>query len=113
MSAEARQKRRESAERWKNNNYEYWLLQKRALSCREEYKEHRRNLYKIKMDMLRSSNTYVPPTIGRPRIYSPEEALLRKRASAKNWAATHRSTKIISTMENDQQNGNASETASS
>ena len=114
MTAEERQlKRREAARRWKELNYEYWLLQKRILSSREEYKEHRRNVYKLKMDILRGSSDYVPPIAGRPKLYSPREALSRKRASARRWAAAHRAAKKrISPKENYQHDDDTSQTSS-
>ena len=41
-------KRRESAEKWKVANYEYYLEQKRRCAHRPEYLAHRRVMYKAK-----------------------------------------------------------------
>ena len=106
-------RRRESAERWKANNYAYYLLQKRALSCREEYKALRREKYRNKQELLRSLEGYVPPITGRPKLYTPLEALKRKRESAKRWANLHRTTKIFSASEKYQPNDITSEASSS
>ena len=43
-----KERRRDSTERWKLQNYAYYLEQKRVLSHRPEYLAHRRSLYKIK-----------------------------------------------------------------
>ena len=48
-------KRRNSSERWKLQNREYYLEQKRVLSHRPEYLAHRRSLYKMKQ-LERSKN---------------------------------------------------------
>ena len=41
-------KRRHAVERWKLNNREYYLEQKRRLAHRPEYLQHRREMYKAK-----------------------------------------------------------------
>ena len=41
-------KRRKAVQRWKENNYEYYLLQKRILAHRPEYLAHRRHMYQLK-----------------------------------------------------------------
>ena len=41
-------KKRQAVERWKANNYTYYLLQKRTLASRPEYKAHRRKMYREK-----------------------------------------------------------------
>ena len=48
-------KRRDSIERWKLQNYAYYLEQKRVVPHRPEYLAHRRSLYKIKQ-LERSKN---------------------------------------------------------
>ena len=104
MEVEERYKRQRAAsERWKKANYEYYLNQKRALSARPSYRAHRRQKYKEKQIILKASEGYVPPLRGRPRIYSPREALQRKRESARSWASTRRATYKISRKENYQQ----------
>ena len=112
MAEELLLRRRESAERWKANNYAYYLLQKRALSCREEYKALRREKYRKRQELLRSLESYVSPIRGRPKLYTPLEALQRKRESAKKWAATHRTSRIFSASEKYQPNDITSETSS-
>ena len=102
MEAEVkRERQRAASEHWKANNYQYWILQKRALSSRPSYKAHRRRKYKEKMDSLKAAEGYVPPIRGRPRLYSPTEAAQRRRKTAREWAAAHRLAKdIISGKEN-------------
>ena len=41
-------KRRQAVHRWKENNREYYLEQKRRLAHRPEYLKHRREMYKAK-----------------------------------------------------------------
>ena len=43
-------KRRQAVERWKANNYSYYLEQKRTLAARPEYKAHRREMYREKTE---------------------------------------------------------------
>ena len=113
MEAEERYKRQRAAsERWKKANYEYYLNQKRALSARPSYKAHRRQKYMEKQIILKASEGYVPPLRGRPRIYSPRQALQRKRESARSWVSTRRAKEKISVKENYQQDVNTNSTAS-
>ena len=42
------QKHRESVERWKENNREYYLMQKRRLAARPEYLAKRREMYRMR-----------------------------------------------------------------
>ena len=95
-------KRRMACECWKRKNYEYYLEQKRMLSARPEYKAHRRELYKIKREIMMADEDYIPATRGRPRLYDADEKLLRKRECAKNWAMRSRARNIIYTKENNQ-----------
>ena len=88
MSAEQRAKN--ASMKWKNANYAYYLCQKRALSARESYKAHRRAKCREKMQRLREAEDYVQPKRGRPTLYSPMQALQRRRAAARSWAAAHR-----------------------
>ena len=97
MEAEERRKRQRAAsERWKRVNYEYYLNQKRTLSARPSYKAHRRQKYKEKQIILRAVEGYVPPVRGRPRIYSPGQALRKKRETARLWASIRRAREKIS-----------------
>ena len=112
MEAEAkREKQRAASEHWKTQNYEYYILQKRALSSRPSYKAHRRDMYKEKMNSHRAAEGYVAPQRGRPRIYSSTEARRRRRETAREWAAAHRLKNKFSGKEN-YQYGNTSTTSS-
>ena len=113
MEVEERYKRQRAAsERWKKENYEYYLHQKRALSARPSYKAHRRQKYKEKQITLKATEGYVPPVRGRPRIYSPRQAQQRKRETARTWASTRRAKEKISGKENYQQDVNTTPTTS-
>ena len=113
MEAEERRKRqRVAAERWKQANYEYYLIQKRGLSTRPSYRAHRRQKYREKQITLRASEGYVPPVRGRPRIYSPCQARQRRRDTARTWASTRRAKEKISGKENYQQDVNTTPTTS-
>ena len=97
MEVEERFKRlRAASEKWKKENYEYYLQQKRALSARPSYKAHRRQKYQEKQIILKATEGYVPPSRGRPRIYSPNSARQRKRETARTWASTRRAKEKIS-----------------
>ena len=97
MNAEQRAKN--ASMKWKNANYAYYLCQKRALSARESYKAHRRAKYREKMQRLREAEDYVCPKRGRPTLYSPMQALQRRRAAARSWAAAHRLKENVSVNE--------------
>ena len=72
MNAEERRAKHIAASlKWRNDNYAYWLLQKRALSARESYKAHRRAKYREKMQKLREAEDYVQPKRGRPTCIVP------------------------------------------
>ena len=49
------QKARAAVERWKANNREYYLTQKRSLASRPEYLAHRRGVYLKKRQVMRES----------------------------------------------------------
>ena len=101
-----REKQRAASEHWKANNYQYYILQKRALSSRPSYKAHRRKMYREKMNSIRATEDYVAPQRGRPRTYSPTTAARRRRETAREWAAAHRLSENISSKENYQHNDN-------
>ena len=42
------QKHRDSVEKWKNKNREYYLMQKRQLASRPEYLAKRREMYQLR-----------------------------------------------------------------
>ena len=85
---------------WKERNREYYLLQKRILSGRPAYKAHRRLVYRQKRAALLSQDDYTVPRKGRPRQYSEEEALERKRESARQWARQSRAKNLSQLEEN-------------
>ena len=109
MDAERKQKQRDAAEDWKARNYEYYLMQKRILSSRPEYKAHRRMKYREKIQSLRMKQEYLPPVRGRPRIYDQEEAARRRRETARSWAVQKRRKENISVKEIDQHHDYARE----
>ena len=82
---------------WKEANREYYLLQKRVLSSRPAYKAHRREMYRQKRTALISQDVYIKPIRGRPKKYSTQEAVARKRESAAEWARSNRRINKIST----------------
>ena len=88
-------KRRAAVERWKANNREYYLNQKRTLSARPSYKAHRREIYHAKRQELIAEDL-APRKLGRPRLYFGEEAIERKRERAREAAARYRAQKLIS-----------------
>ena len=112
MEAERKkQKHRAASEQWKRLNYEYYLMQKRILSSRPEYKAHRRMKYREKIQSLRVKDNYLPPVRGRPRIYNSEEAAARRRETARSWAVQKRRKENISVKEIDQHHDYARETS--
>jgi len=82
-------KRRAAVERWKIQNREKYLAQKRQLSARPEYKAHRREIYHAKRQELIDAGL-APKKLGRPQLYSSEEALERKRQRARDYTVRRR-----------------------
>ena len=111
MEAEKKQKHRAASEQWKRLNYEYYLMQKRILSSRPEYKAHRRMKYREKIQSLRMKENYLPPVRGRPRIYSLEEAARRRRETARSWVQKRRKN-IFSDINKDQHECNTNQATS-
>jgi hypothetical protein len=108
MSAKILQ-RRSACERWKQRNREYYLEQKRRLAARPEYKAHRREMYKQKVDELKQLGL-LPRKRGRPTMYDPKEALEIKRDKAREYAMRSRRAKQISQLlENDNTSKSSSE----
>ena len=81
-------RRRVACEKWKRNNREYYLEQKRLLASRPEYKEHRREMYKQRTDELKLLGI-LPRKRGRPMMYVGPEALEMKRQRAREAAARY------------------------
>lgn len=73
-------------ERWKANNKDYYLRQKRELSARPEHRAKMRARYHCQQAELREAGI-LPRPLGRPRLYEGEEALEMKRQRAREAAA--------------------------
>lgn len=100
VSAKILQRRR-ACERWKQQNREYYLEQKRRLAARPEYKAHRRDMYKQRVDELKELGI-LPRKRGRPTMYDPKESLEIKRDKAREYAMRLRTAQQISQLlEND------------
>ena len=91
-------KRRAAVERWKTNNREYYLQQKRELSARPEYRAKMRAKYASKQAELREAGI-IPRPLGRPRLYNGEEALEMRRQKAREAAARYRARQLLSQVE--------------
>ena len=87
-------KRRQAVERWKANNYSYYLAQKRTLAARPEYKAHRREMYREKTEELKLLGI-LPMKRGRPRMYEGSEAIEMKRQRAREAMVRYRSRKYL------------------
>ena len=94
---EALLKKRAAVERWKSNNREYYLQQKRDLSSRPEYRARMRARYAAHQVELREAGI-LPRKLGRPRLYEGQEAIDIKRQRAREAAARYRS-KLFSLAE--------------
>ena len=79
-------------ERWKENNREYYLQQKRDLGSRPEYRLRMREKYAAGREELRQAGI-LPRRMGRPRLYEGEEALEMQRQRARLASARYQ-TKI-------------------
>lgn len=90
-------KRRAAVERWKANNRDYYLRQKRELSARPPYRARMRARYHKQQAELREAGI-LPRKLGRPRLYEGQEAIEMKRQRAREAAARYRS-KILSQVE--------------
>ena len=82
-------KRRLACELWKVKNRDYYLQQKRDLASRPEYKAHRREMYRQKVDELKLLGI-LPRKRGRPSMYDHGEALEMKRDRARKYAVRSR-----------------------
>ena len=101
--------KRTACERWKQQNREYYLEQKRRLATRPEYKAHRREMYRQKVAELKLLGI-LPRKRGRPTMYEHEEALEIKRDRARNYAMRSRAAKHIPQLnENDNTSKSSSE----
>ena len=94
-------KRRAAVERWKSNNREYYLQQKRDLSARPEYRARMRARYAAHQAELREAGI-LPRKLGRPRLYEGQEAIDMKRQRAREAAARYRLKLFSLVEENDE-----------
>ena len=101
-------KRRAAVERWKTNNREYYLQQKRELSARPEYRARMRARYHEQQAVLREAGI-LPRRLGRPRLYEGEEALERKRERQREATARYR-MKIFSQVQENNESTTETET---
>ena len=90
-------KRRLACELWKAKNRDYYLQQKRDLASRPEYKAHRREMYRQKLEELKLLGI-LPRKRGRPTMYDHGEALEMKRERARQYAVRSRATRKISLL---------------
>ena len=94
-------RRRAACERWKINHRDYYLEQKRRLAARPEYKAHRREMYRERVEELKLLGI-LPRKRGRPMMYVGPEALEMKRQRAREAAARYRLRKISQLCKNDE-----------
>ena len=90
-------KRRAAVERWKSNNRQRYLEQKRQLSARPEYKARRREMYRQHVQDLTQLGI-LPRPKGRPRLYEEgsQEALQARREKGRRASARYREKQNIS-----------------
>ena len=96
-------------EKWKVANRAYYLAQKSRLAARPEYKAHRREKYRAKVEDLTLLGI-LPRKRGRPTMYSGEEATEMKRQRAREASARYRARHLSLRTEKDEYE--SSETAS-
>jgi len=94
-------RRRAACEAWKFRNRERYLEQKRRLATRQEYKAHRREMYRERVEELKLLGI-LPRKRGRPMMYVGPEALEMKRQRAREAAARYRLRKISQLSKNDE-----------
>ena len=93
---------------WKEKHREYYLAQKRRLAARPEYKKHRREMYRAKVEELTLLGI-LPRKRGRPTLYAGDEALEMRRQRARESTARYRARRI---SQPDEKDDHESETAS-
>ena len=103
-------KRRAAVERWKTNNREYYLQQKRELSARPEYRARMRARYHEQQTVLREAGI-LPRRLGRPKLYDGPEAIERRRERQREATARYRS-KIFSQVQEKDESTTTNETTS-
>ena len=105
---EGASQRKSSLEKWKEAHREYYLAQKRRLAARPEYKAHRREMYREKVEELTLLGI-LPRKRGRPQMYLGEAALEMRRHRAREASMRYRARRISLQEEKDE---HESETAS-
>ena len=98
MDVEKQIRRRIAVEKWKMNNREYYLKQKRELSKRPSYRERVRDRYRAKRNELIAAGL-LPKKPGRPKLYDDEEAIIRRREINRFASARYRARKIFSPLQ--------------
>ena len=91
-------KRRAAVQRWKDNNREYYLKQKRELSARPEYRARMREKYAERQQELKDAGI-LPRKMGRPRLYSGEEWVNVERERARLASSRYRLRKKLSRVQ--------------
>ncbi len=94
-------RRRAACEKWKIAHREYYLEQKRRLATRPEYRAHRREMYREKVDELTLLGI-LPRKRGRPLMYVGPEALEMKREKAREASKRYRLKKLSELQEKDE-----------
>ena len=108
LVAEQILKRRAAVERWKSNNREYYLRQKRELSARPAYRARMRAKYADQRAELRNLGI-CPRKLGRPRLYEGQEAIDIRRQRAREATARYRARQRFSHVdENNESTTNSS-----
>ena len=100
-------KRRAAVERWKANNREYYLRQKRELSARPEYRAKMRARYAAQREKLTEAGL-LPRKLGRPRLYEGEEAIEIRRHRSREAATRYRLRKISQLQKKDESTSTSS-----
>ena len=88
-------KRRVAVERWKLANRAYYLHQKRVLAARPSYRAKMRANYAAHRAALKEAGI-LPRKLGRPVLYTGQEALDRQKERAREASARYRQRQIIS-----------------
>ena len=78
-TSERIERRKATQKAWVARNYDFFTAQCKRLATRPEYQARRREIYSGKRQMLLESG-FVPRPRGRPRLYTAEETLERRRA---------------------------------
>ena len=94
------EKQQTALQRWKEKNREYYLAQKRKLAARPEYKKHRREMYRAKVEELTLLGI-LPRKRGRPTMYEGTEAIEMRRQRARESTARYRAKRNSQQQEKD------------